>query len=258
VCVDDAAAANLADRIEAGRDAYACAEPWPHLVIEDAVPGEVLGGIAGELAAGEGGRMLNRRYRRQIKKETNTLTPSAAAVMAVVESAPVAAALAVLTGIADLTPDPRHTLAGIHVTPTGGFTRIHHDFHRHPHEPGRFHRANVLLYATPGWDAGWGGELELWPPDMAACGARYAPMFNRMVIWETHGDTLHGLPDPLRSPPGTGRIALASYWYSPQPWVAPTTSVTSYHARPQDGRFTTVPSLGEVVRTTWQVLARRR
>jgi len=32
---------------------------------------------------------------------------------------------------------------------------------------------------------------------MSAIGRRIFPRYNTMVLWETHGGTLHGLPDPV-------------------------------------------------------------
>ncbi len=35
-----------------------------------------------------------------------------------------------------------------------------------------------------------------------------------MVLWETHGGTLHGLPDPVSCPPNRMRLSVASYYYT--------------------------------------------
>ena len=35
-----------------------------------------------------------------------------------------------------------------------------------------------------------------------------------MILWETHGATLHGLPDPVTCPSDRLRLSVASYYYT--------------------------------------------
>jgi 2OG-Fe(II) oxygenase superfamily len=82
---------------------------------------------------------------------------------------------------------------------------------------GLFHRVNLLVYLNRDWPDAYGGSLELWPADMSALGRRVFPRFNTMVLWETHADTLHGLPDPVACPPDRMRLSVASYYYTTEP-----------------------------------------
>ena len=97
--------------------------------------------------------------------------------------------------------------------PPGGYTKIHRDFEMHP-DTGLFHRVNLLVYLNRDWPDSYGGSLELWPSDMSKVGRCVFPRFNTMILWETHGGTLHGLPDPVRCPPNRMRLSVASYYYT--------------------------------------------
>jgi hypothetical protein len=103
---------------------------------------------------------------------------------------------------------------------------------------------NVLVYLNPGWQDDWGGQLELWRADMSELGASIQPLFNTMVVWETHAGTPHGLPSPIGGPPGTSRLALASYYYTERAAperTRPKMLDGTYLARPVDSRWTALP-----------------
>ena len=138
-----------------------------------------------------------------------------------------------MTGVNNLLSDPTHRLAGAHRTLPGGFTKIHRDFEMHP-DTGLFHRVNLLVYLNRDWPNSYGGSLELWPSDMSAIGRRVFPRFNTMVLWETHGGTLHGLPDPVTCPPNRMRLSVASYYYTKErrPAAAGERRVRYWAARP--------------------------
>ena len=107
--------------------------------------------------------------------------------------------LSAVTGVPDLSADPIHHWAGVHETAPGGFTMVHTDFRSHP-VTGLHHRTNVLLYLNRGWRQEWGGELELWSPDMHRRGRRVVPEANTLVVFETNGRSMHGLPNPVACP----------------------------------------------------------
>ena len=138
-----------------------------------------------------------------------------------------------VTGVEDLLDDPDHALAGVHITPPGGFTKVHRDFRTHP-TTGLFHRVNVLLFLNSDWQESFGGRLELWSSDMSRLGRSILPVSNTMVIWETNDLTLHGLPDPLSCPPDRMRLSIAAYYYTrePHPDRARRERVSYWAARP--------------------------
>lgn len=68
--------------------------------------------------------------------------------------------------------------------------------------------------------------------------------------WETHGQTLHGLPDAVAGPPGTSRFAIASYYNTADARPEPVDRATlgTFVARPGDSRWTSLPLPRDLVR----------
>jgi hypothetical protein len=44
--------------------------------------------------------------------------------------------------------------------------------------------------------------------------AKYAPTFNRCVIFETNEISFHGHPKPLKTPEGVTRKSIVAYYYT--------------------------------------------
>jgi Rps23 Pro-64 3,4-dihydroxylase Tpa1-like proline 4-hydroxylase len=205
---------SLYARADALRAEYANAKPWPHIVVNDAFPEDLLDRIAAECAGLEEASLITTNTARLIKQEASDgLGTATQHLLSLVDSSRFREFVSTITGVRDLLSDPTHKFAGVHRTPPGGFTKIHRDFEVHP-ITGLFHRVNLLIYLNRDWPEAYGGSLELWPADMSALGCRILPRFNTMVLWETHGATLHGLPDPVTCPPGRMRLSVASYYYT--------------------------------------------
>lgn len=253
------------------REDYVNAEPWPHVVVTDVFPSELVQQVCSEVRRLDRSQMRVSHTTRHTKLETTArdqLGPATLALQDYLDGPEFLESISNLTGIADLQPDPSHYAAGVHETPEGGKTMVHIDFARHP-ETHLHHRVNVLLYLNPEWQDDWGGQLELWPTDMSRVGARIQPLANTMVIWETHGGTLHGLPDPVAGPPGTSRFALASYYYTAEaaPLPVDRAALGTFVARPGDSRLTGLPLPRDIVRaflpmrlqaTLWSIAERAR
>lgn len=119
-----------------------------------------------------------------------------------------------LTGIREtLIPDPYFEGGGFHEIKPGGFLKLHVDFHKH-RSMGLDRRLNLLVYLNEDWEESYGGHFELWERDMSACAVKIAPLFNRIAIFSTTGDSWHGHPNPLTCPPDRSRRSLALYYYS--------------------------------------------
>jgi hypothetical protein len=153
-----------------------------------------------------------------------------------------------VTGIDGLLSDPTHHHAGLHRTPVGGFTNVHTDFSHHP-VTGLHHRVNVLLYLNPGWQPGWGGQLELWPEEMSSAEVVVEPKLGTVVIFATTDQSKHGLPTPVATPDGRSRDSFAFYYYShtrPENEMT-NTRVSRYYRRPGSGRADARPPFREWV-----------
>ncbi|MGY2935017.1 hypothetical protein ACVWZ6_004619 [Bradyrhizobium sp. GM6.1] len=135
-----------------------------------------------------------------VKQEiSHGLGPATQHLLSLVDSAPFREFVSAITGVRDLISDPTQKFAGVHRMPPGGFTKIHRDFEVQS-TTRLFNRLNLLIDLNRDWPEAYGGSLELWPAEMSALGRRIFPQFNTMILWETHGATLHGLPDPGHMP----------------------------------------------------------
>jgi hypothetical protein len=118
-----------------------------------------------------------------------------------------------LTGINDLVPDPTFFGAGLHECFRDGWLDIHGDYIRHPHLP-LARRLNLLIYLNRDWDPQWGGDLELWDPATKSLAVKFAPKFNRTVLFTTTTDALHGHPHRLACPDTRSRKLISVYYWS--------------------------------------------
>jgi len=119
-----------------------------------------------------------------------------------------------LTGIKEkLVPDPYLEGGGYHQIKSGGFLKVHVDFHKH-RDMQLDRRINVLVYLNEDWPEEYGGHFELWERDMSACAVKVAPLFNRLVVFSTTDYSWHGHPDALTCPPDRSRRSLALYYYT--------------------------------------------
>ena len=116
-------------------------------------------------------------------------------------------------GISPIYADPGLKGAGCHASTRGGFLDVHADFLYHP-ELKKHRAANMIYFVHPYWNPGWGGQLELWSPDLRRCQARLDPLPNRAVLFETSKTSFHGHPSKLRCPRGVWRQSVALYWYT--------------------------------------------
>ena len=49
---------------------------------------------------------------------------------------------------------------------------------------------------------------------MSKCSVKILPLFNRVALFSTTGDSWHGHPDPLTCPEDRSRKSLALYYYT--------------------------------------------
>jgi len=110
-------------------------------------------------------------------------------------------------------PDPYFTGGGLNATYRGGLLDVHVDGNYHD-ATGLNRRLNALVYLTPGWEPAWGGELCLYDPTGSKCIKRIAPIFNRLVVFDSNDVSFHGLPEPIKFPVGVPRRSIILYYYT--------------------------------------------
>lgn len=197
-------------------DEYVSAQPFPHIVIDDFLPPQVLDEVLEEFPSPDQDAWMRFESGTERKLASRKDTPMGEATLHLLgelNSAAFMDFLETMTGIDGLIPDPHFEGGGLHQIQRGGHLNVHVDFNRHP-RTGLERRLNVLIYLNRGWKEEYGGELELWSPDMQTCERAILPVFNRFVAFSTTERSYHGHPEPLNCPEDRSRRSLALYYYS--------------------------------------------
>lgn len=195
---------------------YNGANPYPHIVIDDFLPPEIL-----EICLKRFPKVLDKegmtfdRPQERLKSSFNPdhLDGALRGFFYSLNSKPFIRFLENLTGIKGLIPDPYFMGAGFHEIKNGGHLSVHADFNHH--KPMNLERRiNVLIYLNKNWKEEYGGQLELWDDDMKACQKSVVPLFNRCVVFNTTSTSNHGNPNVINHPQGIPRRSIALYYYT--------------------------------------------
>lgn len=196
---------------------YAEATPYPHIVIDDFLPPDMLAKVIAELPNPETITIRNNHDTQGksalYKSERMELPPTIYNLISEMNSAVFLEAVEQLTGIQGLIPDPFMHCGGIHQTRKSGFLGIHADYN-YLGDLRLDRRLNCLLYLNPDWKEEYGGHLGLWNADVTRCEKKILPIANRLVIMNTDDTTWHGHPTPLTAPEGVTRNSIALYLYT--------------------------------------------
>jgi hypothetical protein len=125
-------------------------------------------------------------------------------------------AMSKVMGIEKIVSDPYFTGGGLNVTKRGGLLDVHVDGNYHD-ATGLNRRLNALVYLNPGWEESWGGEFGIYDNTGDQCVKKIAPLFNRLVIFDSHDKSFHGLPDPINFPDEVPRRSILLYYYTKDP-----------------------------------------
>lgn len=131
--------------------------------------------------------------------------------------------------IKKLIPDPYFTGGGLNVTKRGGLLDVHIDGNYHD-ATGLNRRLNALLYLNKKWTRKFGGEFGLYDKKGKKCLKKIAPIFNRLIIFDTHDFSWHGLPNPINFPEDNPRKSILLYYYTKEPRAANQTVIKSPHS----------------------------
>jgi hypothetical protein len=217
---------------------YTNAKPVPHIYLEGLLDSAAAIAASAEFPSPSTAEWTHYQHQNENKHgmAKRQLFPSTIGeVSDALNSEPFLRWLSVLTGIAGLMADPSLEGGGLHQSGRGGFLNVHTDFSHHHYHTNWKRRVNLILYLNPAWEKSWGGSLELWDNRMQQCVAKYPPMLNSAVIFNTDENSYHGFPDPLECPPGVSRQSLAFYYYTLDDGARITSRSTNYRARPTDG-----------------------
>ena len=208
--------ARMQELVGSSHAAYLSARPFPHLVLDDFFDPTLLDEVLGEFPRPGAIRWQRFDNEREIKLASAaeaSFGPVTRLLLYHLNSITFLEFLSRVTGIANLIPDPSFEGGGLHQIVPGGKLGVHTDFNKH-RAYGLDRRLNLLLYLNKDWREEYGGHLQLWDREMTRCGARVAPLFNRVMVFGTTDFTYHGHPDPLSCPEGMTRKSLALYYFT--------------------------------------------
>jgi hypothetical protein len=217
---------------------YQANQPFPHIRLTDFLDDGVARRVAEEFpATGDASWIQYKHYNENKLGKTDraSFPPLIGKVIDELNSPEFVAWLSRLTGIDGLMADPSLEGGGMHQTEAGGFLNMHTDFTHHHHRPRWRRRCNLILYLNDGWRDEWGGAIEFWDRDVKRCVAKFPPLLNHAVIFNTTDISFHGYPDPISPPAGVTRKSLALYYYTPDTESPSAPRSTNYRARPGDG-----------------------
>jgi hypothetical protein len=196
------------------RSAWDAAKPFHFVVIDDFLEKDFAEALLREYPPADP-TWTNITYTHQKKKFTLTKGFSASIneCFVMLASKDFLDLISQVTGIDGLLADPELLGGGCHQTVNGGFLDVHIDFN--VHSVTRNHRRlNAIFYLNKNWKEEYAGFLELWDMHRKTRIANIAPLFNRLVIFETNEISYHGHPVPLNIPEGVSRKSLAVYYYT--------------------------------------------
>jgi Rps23 Pro-64 3,4-dihydroxylase Tpa1-like proline 4-hydroxylase len=222
------------------RAEFATAKPFPYVRIDNFLDPAKAKAIADaypsfDVALNQGKTFstINERKKIQIS-DTSSYAAPVSELNAFLASESFLDDLSYITNIPKLLADEHLVGGGIHVTGPGGRLDVHIDFNFI--EERKLHRRlNLLLYLNSSWVEGWGGQFQLWDKDVKHCGATFAPIFNRCIIFETSEISYHGVV-PVSPEALFPRKSFAAYYFTveaPPHWTGVSHS-TVFRARPDE------------------------
>jgi len=223
------------------REAFAGADPFKHVVIEDFFEPSFAERLLTEfpkfdpdLSKNEAGLAGGKAANPDIRQ----ISPVYRDLYDLIASIPFLDLVNRLSGIPDLVVDEKMYGGGTHENQHGQELDPHVDFNYD--EAQQLHRRlNLIVYLNQSWQTEWGGALEIHsnPRDRNRNRIRsYDPLFNRCVMFETNEYSWHGFPK-IDLPPGKrhlSRKSISIYLYTrdrPAEEVAPM-HTTFYVQRP--------------------------
>ena len=208
----------LNQNIDTFKSTYHSASPFPHLVIDGACDEAMLREAVKEIPDPRlsGESQSNDFIFAKNKFETpdfEKVSPEFKALREDFLSDEFSKFLSDVTGD-KIFVDPKFHGGGLHQGGAGSFLTMHADFDFHPENLKWFRNVNILLYLNDEWAPEYKGSLRLKNGDDKNSGYHeVAPLFNRLVIMQTRGNTLHGY-EKISFPEKMYRRSVAAYGYT--------------------------------------------
>jgi Rps23 Pro-64 3,4-dihydroxylase Tpa1-like proline 4-hydroxylase len=230
--MDRAAIAGLiTSRLDAEADALrAQHRAGGYFIVDDLLPGALARDIHASFP--DSSTMMLRKSLRELKYVTSQMDRCPKLLDDIVfafQDPRVVAAVARVTGLEALEPDPQLYAGGVSLMGRGHYLNPHID-NSHDMDRARYRVLNLLYYASPDWRIEDGGNLELWPRGTRAEPVTLHSKFNRLVVIATNRSSWHSVSEVRAD---RNRTCVSNYYFSPvSPEGADYFHVTSFRARP--------------------------
>ena len=246
------------------KEAIKNASPFPYFCLDNFLVENFANEILDSFPSFQDAQKMGREFQSVNEKRKIQITDSAKFPPAIAKLNQLLAApeflglMSELMGIPKLLADPEMAGGGIHETNSGGHLDVHIDFNLHGKN--QWHRRlNILIYFNKDWKEEYGGYFDIWDKEVKKCYGAFAPIFNRVVVFETSEISFHGVR-PLTCPPDIMRKSFAAYYYTkeaPAHWDGKHHS-TVFKPRPDEWVKGVMMSGESAMRTSYQLLRRTK
>jgi Rps23 Pro-64 3,4-dihydroxylase Tpa1-like proline 4-hydroxylase len=170
------------------------------------------------------------RESKWVGVEIDRYDPSIGECLLAFQHPEVLAAVAAITGVQTLHPDPSLYASGISVMEQNDFLNPHID-NSHDGDQKQYRVLNLLYYVSPDWKLSNGGNLELWTPDLKTPTV-VESCFNRLVVMGTTNKSWHSVQRVTAPSP---RVCISNYYFA-NAAIGGTDyrNVTSFRGRPEE------------------------
>jgi len=205
--------------------------PVHHFYLDDLLPQEQVRNLSDRMPRPES--LVLKRSLRESKRVGVALDRYDDAVgehLLAFQDARVIEAVARITALREMQPDPSLYASGISLMQKDDFLNPHLD-NSHDGDQQLYRVVNLLFYVSPGWKLENGGNLELWTPELDVPRV-IESRFNRLVVMETNDRSWHSVQ---RVTADATRMCLSNYYFSPLPAADHEfRNVTSFRGRPEE------------------------
>lgn len=210
-------------------------EPYKHIVIDNFLPNE-LAELCLEKFPNVNDETWERTLDQDIEVKMRTTWKSEFDIpdgivdaIRILNSSLFLRAMSERIGINKIIPDPYFSGGGLNAMLANGLLDVHVDGNYHD-ATGLNRRLNAILYLNKNWKSEWGGGFGVYDNEGKNCIKVVDPIFNRLVIFDSHDYSYHGLPDPMKCPEDEVRKSIILYYYTKEERPAHQVAVKDPHS----------------------------
>ena len=203
----------LRSRFAGGHNAYASACPFPHIVLDDFISGQLTDAILMDFPESTLASDHEIPARHSGNSGLFELSPTIRQLIWELNSSTFIRVLEGLTSLDNLIPDPAHYDAGLRQEPSGQPPLIQ-TVPSDDNPLGLDCRLKLELYLNRNWEDEYAGHLELWNSDLTSCVKRIRPLAGRCAIFSLNNYAYHGQSQALNCPDEVTKKLITVYYYT--------------------------------------------